>query len=223
MENTVPMNSDSDPNFWESAFAEKHAMWGLNPAKSALLAKELFVKDGARTILVPGIGYGRNAAVFAENGMQVTGIEISQTAIGLLRNYYGQGLKVYHGSVCDMPFDNLRYDGIFCYALIHLLDRGARKKLISDCYRQLAPGAAMVFSVIPKTAPTYGEGKKLSEDRYELIKGAPLYFYDRMSVQREFGKYGLEDILEINEKPAKHSEHKNFPFLVIICRKVNLV
>ena len=220
MKNPDTEPSGRNPEFWDSAFAEKQAMWGLEPAESALIAKDLFLKDRCGTILVPGIGYGRNAEVFREEGMEVTGIEISETAVGLLQKYYGSEMKVYHGSVSDMPFDDLVYDGIFCYALIHLLDAEARKKLIRDCYNQLSPGGTMVFSVIPKTAPTYGKGKKISQDRYELVEGAPLYFYDRDSVESEFGRYGLTRILEINEKPPKDSEYDLFPFLVVICRKV---
>lgn len=51
-------------------------------------------------------------------------IEISQTVIDLARNYYGENLKIYHGFVTEMPFEKKLYDGIFCYALIHLLDEG---------------------------------------------------------------------------------------------------
>lgn len=217
--NKTSSNGGSDPGFWESAFVEKQAMWGLEPAKSALIAKDLFVEHNAKTILVPGIGYGRNAEEFTKAGLQVTGIEISETAIELLRKYYGSEMNVYQGSVSDMPFDKLKYDGIFCYALIHLLDEHARHKLVRDCYDQLVSGGLMIFTVIPKTAPTYGKGKRVSEDRYELVKGAPLYFYDKASVEAEFGQFGLLEIQEISEKPPKHSEYDVFPFFVIICRK----
>ena len=44
-----------------------------------------------------------------------------------------------------MPFDGNKYDGIFCYALIHLLDSKERKKLIQDCYNQLTENGFMVF------------------------------------------------------------------------------
>lgn len=209
----------NNPNFWESAFAEKQAMWGLAPSKSALIAKDIFLREKAKNILVPGIGYGRNAEVFADQGMKITGIEISGTAIDLLRKYYGETMTIYQGSVNDMPFDDLNYDGIFCYALIHLLNKDERKKLIRDCFNQLSPGGTMIFSVISKTAPTYGKGKKISKDLYELVEGAPLYFYDRHSIESEFGGFGLIEVQEISEKPPKHSDYKEFPFLLIICGK----
>lgn len=75
--------------FWEEAFKDKQEMWGFEPAKSAFIGKNIFVKNDVRTVLIPGIGYGRNAEVFRDHGMTVTGIEISQTAIDLAINMLG--------------------------------------------------------------------------------------------------------------------------------------
>jgi SAM-dependent methyltransferase len=207
------MSMANKPEFWESAFNEKHEMWGFEPARSAVLAKDFFVQQSIQNVLIPGIGYGRNAQVFIENGMAVTGIEISKTAIEMARKHYGTGMAIYHGSVTDMPFDNNRYDGIFCYALIHLLDGHEREKLIRDCYHQLAENGCMVFTVISKAAPTYGQGTLISEDRYEMFGGVQMFFYDTASIHAEFDKAGLFEITEIDE---------NYPFFLIKCRKGRL-
>ncbi len=55
-----------------------------------------------------------------------------------------------------MPFDDKLYDGIFCYGLIYLLDKGERTKLIQDCYDQLTENGFMIFTAITKQAVTYG-------------------------------------------------------------------
>lgn len=144
--------------------------------------------------------------------MQVTGIEIAQSAIDMAKKHYGTAMKVYHGSVTDMPFDEEHYDGIFCYALIHLLDSDERAKLIRDCYNQLSPGGYMVFTVISKAAPTYGQGKEIGKDRFEQFGGVQLFFYDRESVAAEFGDAGLLDSTEVAE---------NYPFFLIRCQKKN--
>lgn len=197
-------------DFWESNFIEKKEMWGFTPSHSAVLTKNFFVKESVCNVLIPGIGYGRNAQVFKDNGMNVTGIEISKTAIELARKHYGTKMTIYHGSVTDMPFDNSQYDGIFCYALIHLLDSSERQKLIRDCYKQLSDNGYMVFIVISKEAQTYGKGKLISKDRYEIFEGVKMFFYDRESIQAEFQNAGLFEIIEIEE---------NFPFFLIKCRK----
>lgn len=78
--------------FWEEAFKDKQEMWGFEPTISAVLTKDYFVEKSIKNILVPGIGYGRNAQIFRENGIEVTGIEISKTAIELARKHYGTNM-----------------------------------------------------------------------------------------------------------------------------------
>ncbi|ETZ24356.1 bifunctional 2-polyprenyl-6-hydroxyphenol methylase/3-demethylubiquinol 3-O-methyltransferase UbiG [Pedobacter sp. V48] len=203
-------NQRQKPEFWETAFEQKQEMWGFQPANSAVLAKDFFLKKSVKNMLIPGIGYGRNAHIFRQNGIAVTGIEISQTAIEMARKHYGDQMQIHHGSVTDMPFDHIAYDAIFCYALIHLLNAAERKKLIADCYNQLSPGGHMIFTAITKQAATYRTGKYVSRDRYEIIDGVNIYFYDRESVHAEFSNFGLIEISEITE---------NQPFFLIKCTK----
>jgi SAM-dependent methyltransferase len=198
--------------FWESSFIEKKEMWGFEPALSAVLTKDFFAQKSIKNILVPGIGYGRNAKIFKDHGMTVTGIEISQTAIEMAQKHYGTEMTIYHGSATDMPFDEKNYDGIFCYSLIHLLDSDERAKLIRDCYRQLSMGGYMFFTAISKKAPTYGQGKFISQDRYEIFEGVKMFFYDQETVRKEFDQAGLFEIEEVTEK---------FPFYLIKCKKLS--
>ncbi|MBK8567301.1 MAG: class I SAM-dependent methyltransferase [Saprospiraceae bacterium] len=198
--------------FWEKNFLEKQTMWGLEPARSAVLTKDFFLQSAVKSVLIPGIGYGRNAQVFREAGMTVAGIEISKTAIELARKHYGSDMVIHHGSVTDMPFDDHRYDGVFCYALIHLLDEAERAKLIRDCYRQLTEGGCMVFTVISKDSPTYGQGTPVGKDRFEMFGGVRLFFYDRERIETEFGGFGLFKIMALME---------NYPFWLVKCRKGN--
>lgn len=204
------INEGDKTEFWEKSFVEKQEMWGFEPSNSALLVKDFFLEKSVKNMLIPGIGYGRNAQIFKDNGIAVTGIEISQTAIEMARKYYGTAMTIYHGSVTDMPFDNYLYDGIFCYALIHLLNDSERKKLIADCYNQLTDNGYMVFTAISKEAPTFGKGKFLSKDRYEIFDEVKMFFYDRESITEEFSKAGLFEIREVIE---------NYPFFLIKCRK----
>lgn len=203
-------NKNEKSEFWEQSFIEKQEMWGFEPSNSAIITKDFFVEKSVKNMLVPGIGYGRNAQVFIDAGIEVTGIEISKTAIKMAKKHYGNAMTIYHGSVTEMPFDNRLYDGIFCYALIHLLEGDERQKLIRDCYNQLSDNGYMVFTVISKEAHTYGKGKFISKDRYEIFDGVKMFFYDEESIRKEFIEAGLFEITKINE---------NFPFFLIKCRK----
>lgn len=205
--------------FWESSFRDKQEMWGFEPVDCAIETAGLFRKNGLTNILIPGYGYGRNAKVFTDRGCNVTGIEISETAIELAKKHYGENIKVYHGSVSAMPFDRELYDGIFCYALLHLLNARERMKLIKDCFNQLKPGGFMVFVTISKAFPGYGTGKKISKDRFETIYGVKLFFYDSDSIEKEFANYGLMEAKEIQEPSMNTGNKPTQQFWQITCRK----
>lgn len=196
--------------FWEEAFKHKREMWGFEPAKSTVLINDFFIEQHVKNILIPGIGYGRNAQIFRDNGMTVTGIEISKTAIDLAHKHFGNDLIIHHGSVTEMPFDESLYDGIYCYALIHLLDKKERVKLIRDCFNQLTENGFMVFTTVTKEAHIYGQGTCIDKDRFEIFGGIKMFFYDKETIQEEFGEVGLFEIIDVIDV---------YPFYLIKCKK----
>jgi len=201
--------------FWEKNFQDKQMMWGEGPTESALFARDYFLKQDVTNVLIPGVGYGRNAIPFLDADMTVTGIEISQTAIDLARSEMKLDITIHHGSVSEMPFDDKKYDGIFSHALVHLLDEEQRKKFIKNCYSQLAQGGTLIITAITTKAPSYGMGTLIGPNRYEQHGGVQIFFYDEDIVRREFGEYGLVELREISES----SGASVMPFLVAVCTK----
>ncbi|WP_076417578.1 class I SAM-dependent methyltransferase [Colwellia sp. UCD-KL20] len=205
------MATDSDLTFWENSFQDKKAMWGFEPTNSAKLTLKIFKDNHLKTVLIPGFGYGRNAELFDHNGFDITGIEISKTAIEIAQQYYGNTMKVFHGNVNQMPFEDKQYDGIFCYALLHLLNADERKRLIKNCYQQLQSNGYMIFVTLSKNTPSYGEGLKVSEDRFKTKHGVHLFYYDATSIESEFKNYGLVNNIEVEDSSQK--------FCFITCKK----
>jgi SAM-dependent methyltransferase len=204
--------------YWESRFKNEGIMWKFEPSDSAFLTLELFKSNGIRKILIPGCGYGRNLKLFHDNGFQVTGIEISKSAIDLAKAN-GLDCVIHHGSVTSMPFDKEKYEGIFCYALIHLLNKNERKQFLKACYNQLKPGGMMVFVVAPKDTGMYGTGICLSKNRYEISKGLKVYFYDSESISKEFSPVGMT-LFNMIEEPIKFMEGQDpIKLFYVVCKK----
>ena len=193
--------------YWESKYRELESTWGFEPADSAIQTCEFFKNNRIQNILIPGVGYGRNAKIFLDSGIKVTGIEISETAIRLAKESILPDFPIHHGSVTQMPFDNQRFDGIYCFALIHLLGRNERKKFIQSCFNQLQPNGYMIFVVVSKKYGMYGTGRQLSANRFEIMKGLKVYFYDLDSAAKEFKDFGLIEVQEFDE-PIKHIDNQ---------------
>ncbi len=206
-------------NFWEEKFQNIGTLWHFEPADSAIFARDLFVQNGLNKILIPGSGYGRNAKLFLESGFDVSGIEISETAIRLASEN-GLDFPIHHGSVLKMPFDKVQYDGIFCYALLHLFNQTDRRKFLKNCFDQLRPGGIMVFAMVSKNyKKLYGKGKLVSKDRFWIEKGLTVFFFDSESVEKEFSLFGLTEFCE-NDEPVKHMENEeSMKFWIVTCRK----
>jgi SAM-dependent methyltransferase len=205
--------------FWDDMFQKIGLMWQFEPADSTIFARDLFVENGFQKILIPGVGYGRNARLFVECGFDVTGIEISGTAIQLAREN-GLDFPVHHGPVSQMPFDDSVYDGIYCYALIHLLNQKERRQFLKSCHNQLLDGGLMVFITVSKSyTKLYENGNQISKNRFRIQNGLDVFFYDPESIVKEFGRFGLVKYNEI-EEPIKHMPNEEpMKFWMVTCRK----
>jgi len=205
--------------FWDEMFRKIGSAWTFEPTDSAFQTSDLFASEKIKNVLIPGIGFGRNAKPFLEKGMDVTGIEISETAIRLAREN-GLNIPINHGSVSEMPFDNLVYDGIYCYALIHLLNQNERRRFLKNCYNQLRDGGIMVFISVSKSyTKLYENGQPISKDRFRIQNGLNVFFYDPETIVEEFGQFGLIEYREL-EEPVKHLENEEpMKFWMVICRK----
>ncbi len=135
--------------FWEERFREEGRIWGDTPSRTAVYAIELFKKAGVRKVLVPGSGYGRNAEAVDRAGFEVTGIEISETAVSLARPG-SPDVRYHNGSVLDMPFDHVVYDGIYCFNVLHLFRKNERaaflQRWITSSISSTRPGRRLAIS-----------------------------------------------------------------------------
>ncbi len=193
--------------FWDETFKGEKMIWGQESSNSAIIIKDFFLEHNVTDILIPGIGYGRNAKVFCDNAINVTGIEISKLAIKLARKNISKDIQIHRGSVTEMPFDTKNYKGIYCYSVIHLLNKYERKSFINNCYKQLFFDGYMFFIVVSKKANMFGEGEKLSKDRFKIKNGLKVFFYDEESIKKEFNNFGLISFEEIDE-PVKHMKNE---------------
>ena len=201
--------------FWESAFQENKRMWGEQPTDNAWTVLRLFKRHHLKSILIPGFGYGRNAKVFYDAGMDVTGIELSGTAIERARKQFNSNVKIYHASVTDMPFDNTWYESIYCYSLIHLLNKTDRIQLITNCYSLLKYNGLMVYVALSINDKRFGVGERIEKNTFRSPHGLILYFYDEASIKEEFGSCHIIALKEIDE-PEINPDERHW---MVVCLK----
>ena len=162
--------------FWEERYRDEGKIWGDTPSRTARYAVELFNKNGVHSVLVPGSGYGRNARAFARAGFNVSGIEISKTAVSLARQE-SPDIRYYEGSVLDMPFEAVVYDAIYCFNVLHLFRKDDRAAFLQRCREQVKAGGLLFFVVFSEREPSFGTGRMVEENTFESKPGREVHYY----------------------------------------------
>jgi SAM-dependent methyltransferase len=206
-------------DYWDSRFLREGYIWSERPSESAKYANRLFNKYDITDLLIPGIGYGRNSLPFLESGYNVSGIEISEVAIELLKkSELSNKIRIFNGSIIDMPFEDIKYDAIFSFNVLHLFNRKDRQTVMDKCKSQLNPNGLIFFTVISEQEPSYGEGTKIEENTFEK-KGKPVHFFTEEDLKQHFSKFeifesGLIDEPEQHGKEGKHTHKCRYIFAI---------
>lgn len=190
--------------YWEARFAEEGRIWGETPSNSARLALERFREAGVRRVLVYGAGYGRHTELFAEAGIDVTGVEISTTACTLAQSYSPR-TRIVHGSALEVTFPAGSFDAIYCYNMLHLLRAPERQALLDKCYVELRPGGLCVMAVFSEQEETFGHGAEVEPHTFESKPGRPVHYFTRDDLLAHFAGFALLEERLIDD-PEDHGE-----------------
>jgi SAM-dependent methyltransferase len=143
---------------WEASFKEQIARHAYNTAPVEAVVRTVAYHlrdrgpaDGARPhFLEMGCGAGPNLIWLAEQGMDVSGVDISPTALGLARHNLdrsGHGDRVrqlLEASVSHLPFEDGTFDGIVEACVFQHLTRTDRLRAFSEVGRLLKRGGIFV-------------------------------------------------------------------------------
>jgi SAM-dependent methyltransferase len=192
--------------YWDARFRLEGRVWGDAPSRTAEYAREAFAREGLRTVLVPGAGYGRNAALFAAAGFRVVGVEISPEALRLARR--GAASEAYvRGTVLALPI--CRCDAIYCFNVLHLLRLPERKQLVAACRACLAEGGLAFFAVFSEREPSYGRGREVEKDTYESKPGRPVHYFTDADLRARLAGWTIRDtgLMEDSEDHGEEGPH----------------
>lgn len=204
--------------YWDGRYRAEGRIWGDKPSRTAERALALFRERGVKSVLVPGSGYGRNTRLFADNGLSVTGVEISAEACKLARDFDKQ-TRVYHASALDMSFLKEKYDGLYAFNVLHLFRAADRQRFVRECAGRLKRGGVMFFTVFSEQEAGCGQGAEVEPDTFESKPGRPVHYFTEDDLRGHFTgmsvlKAGMAD------DPEDHGEGPHTHRLRYICVKI---
>ncbi|HMK46511.1 MAG TPA: methyltransferase domain-containing protein [Methanocella sp.] len=187
--------------YWDGRYKAEGKIWGREPSSTVAYALDAFRRDGVKTLLVPGAGYGRNAVVFARSGMEVTGVEISSEALQLAE--IDARIRYIQDSFIDVPVPRESFDAIYCYNVLHLFRKADRQVFISKCRNLLKRGGTIFFVVMSEMDAGFGMGAVVEESTFESKPGKPVHYFTDQDLREHFQDF---DILETGVA-GDHEDH----------------
>ncbi|PAB57973.1 class I SAM-dependent methyltransferase [Anaeromicrobium sediminis] len=189
--------------YWKNRFKNKEMIWGTEPSKTAIAAKEIFQHQKIKDILIPGGGYGRNTKVFSDAQFNVDTIELSEEAIGLGKQW-DERANFIQGSVLDMPLTDKKYEGIYCYNILHLFLKEDRKIFIQKCYKQLKQDGLIFFTFFSEQDESLGRGEMIEYNTFEDENGKIVHYFTEKDTKIHFENFTIIKIGEIEDKIITH-------------------
>lgn len=123
--------------------------------------------DPGKTMVDLGCGNGRDTLYFAGLGLQMTAIDLSDSAITLLKQQPIPHVSFVCGDFVQQPAPHgERYDYVYSRFTIHSINQQQERVLLRSLYQTLNSGGKFFIEVRSIHDPLFGKGEALERNAY---------------------------------------------------------
>ncbi len=203
-------------DYWDGRFQAEGEIWGRAPSATVEIAVRELRAARARTVLVPGCGYGRNAEALSSAGFTVTGVEISSRALALRPP--ASSVTYIQGSVLDSIPGGV-FDAVYCFNVLHLFREPDRARFLSVCAQALIPGGTAFFVVFSDQEASMGKGALVEPMTWESKPGRPVHYFGDADLRAHFSAWSIASDGLIDDPESHGAEGPHTHRLRWICAK----
>lgn len=136
---------------YDSYYTESKTIMDFEKVRRLQRAISMADISNADSILNVGVGSGElNRALPTTFEGDVLGIDFSRAMLDLARKEDGE---FFQGALQELPLKNNCIDCCFCLGVVGYLDRSELNSALSELYRVLAPGEALIFTFGNRQSP----------------------------------------------------------------------
>lgn len=156
---------------------ENQAFWNKNwavwngvqkPSKFAEKALKIMKIKDLHTVLDVGCGKGENSALFAENGLHTTALDISSTALEAVKRLHRERITTLCADIVSADLGREKYDAVFACLSLHYFDDCTTRKIVGKLYDVLTPDGVLFVRCKSTKDPLYGKGEQVGKDMFRL-------------------------------------------------------
>lgn len=177
---------------WEEFYSgDKQVFFPSEFAKSVLPEFE----KGCNLLDV-GCGNGRDSVFFADNGMNVTAIDLSREAIFRLKKKSTNVNAVCDNVITSSIFKNQEFDIIYSRFFIHALTEDEESSLLRSCYSAMTVGGRLVIETRCTEDDLFGVGDRISDAEWS-VDGHYRRFVIPEKIVEKLKNIGFKDVYSI--------------------------
>ncbi len=200
-------------NEWKWKLAD-HEFWS-NPAPEAYYLLARWGGKGSK-LLDLGCGIGRHALLFASTGFEVSAIDASEEAVGMLRQKARDHrllIDVRKGEMAKLPYENDSFDFVISFYVIYHGFRDDVVKALSEVSRVMKPGGEFFVTFNSADSESLGSAKGQKIDERTIIKtggvedGIPHYYVDRTTLEDLLGEFEIISLRSIRDYYGNKSSY----------------
>jgi len=211
------IDPEAAPAFWEARYAGG-PLYGTEPTSVARRLVEVLRSHGVRRILEAGCGSGRDLLLYAREGFEVTGTDLSANALRWVRERAErEGLRVTlrRDDLSETLLPEASFDAVVAVHVIHLQPAPLRQAMLNQLWRLTRDGGLIVMANYSTNEQGYATWDPWLEPRTRVDpKGKLVHFFDEDELRAllppdRFDLLTLEevDLAEVPESgPVTHRE-----------------
>nr|TXF81835.1 class I SAM-dependent methyltransferase [Alkalicoccus halolimnae] len=178
---------------WEKEYRSVDNLWGFTP-NSMLLNYTAFVSKKGKVLDV-GIGEGRNALYFAQQGYEVEGLDISKTAISRcqeLSEEYNLNIKAEAADIREYDVQKDEYSLIILSNVLNFFSEKDRNEIMTKLKKGLKEDGLIYINVFDNEEPSI----KKAKERCKQVADFTYYDEENNMYHHYFTQGEMQDLVE---------------------------
>jgi len=184
-------------------------------------AKQLVSELGegkSRKLLDLGCGNGMDTLYFAEQGYNVTAVDVSESGIKMLQERLDEAslpniFAVLHDISQPLAYPSSSFDVVYAHLSLHYFDDETTRQIIQNIHQLLATNGMFFIRCKSVDDPLYGKGENEGED---MFRSDHLRHFFREEYMRSI----LENFEILSLDSSESSYHgKTSAFLSVVAKK----
>lgn len=213
---------------WEKLHKEEQKIW-LEPSIESYYLLNRWQKQNKKEFLDLGCGIGRHTVLFAQNGFNTSGFDLSEEAVNSTKEYankIGLKVKLQKGDMLSLPYKDNEFDCILCYNVISHSDTEGILKIIKEINRVLKNDGECYLTLCSKdtwgfkqeTWPLVDSNTRIRMDEGPE-HGVPHFYADYDLICELFKEFIVKKITHVQDFYWKNGKTCNSYHYHILIRK----